>query len=50
MKRLIRLQYNSPVVLTFALVALAALLLGEFTDGWTTTHLFSVYRSSLTDP
>lgn len=50
MKRFVRLQYNSPVVLTFALVALAALLLGDFTDGWTTTHLFSVYRSSLTDP
>ena len=27
MKRLVRLQYNSPVVLTFALLSLAALLL-----------------------
>ena len=50
MKRLVRLQYNSPVVLTFALVALGALLLGKVTDGWTTSHLFSVYRSSLADP
>ena len=49
MKRMVRLQYNSPVVLTFALAALAALLLGKFTGGWTTTKLFSVYRSSLTD-
>ena len=49
MKRMVRLQYNSPVVLTFALAALAALLLGRLTDGWTTTKLFSVYRSSLTD-
>ena len=50
MKKLIRLQYNSPVVLSFALIALGALLLGKVTDGWTTTHLFSVYRSSLADP
>lgn len=45
----IRLQYNSPVVLTFALASLAALLLGIFTGGATTTRFFSVYRSSLTD-
>lgn len=49
MKRFIRLQYNSPVVLTFVLAALAALLLGTITNGWTTGHLFSVYRSPLSD-
>lgn len=49
MKRFVRLQYNSPVVLSFALASLAAVLLGMVTDGWTTTKLFSVYRSSLTD-
>ncbi len=50
MKRwVLKLQYNAPVVLTFALVAFGALLLGRFTGGWTTTHLFSVYRSSLRD-
>lgn len=49
MKRLIRLQYNSPVVLSFALVSLGALLLGKLTNGWTTTYLFSVWHSSLTD-
>ena len=26
------------------------LFLGQYTGGWTTTHLFSVYRSSLKDP
>lgn len=46
MKRL-RLQYNAPVVLSFALCSLAALLLGKITNGWTTAKLFSVYRSSL---
>lgn len=49
MKKLFRLQYNSPVVLTFALISLAALLLGRLTDGWTTKYLFSVWHSSLTD-
>ena len=45
-----KLQYNSPVILTFFFLSLAALALGELTGGWTTFHLFSVYRSSLTDP
>ncbi len=49
MKRLFRLQYNAPVTLTFALVALGALILGKVTDGWTTTYLFSVWHSSLSD-
>ena len=49
MKRLFRLQYNAPVTLTFALVSLAALILGKVTDGWTTTYLFSVWHSSLAD-
>ena len=49
MKRLFRLQYNSPVVLTFALISLVALWLGKLTDGWTTQYLFSVWHSSLAD-
>lgn len=49
MKRLFKLQYNSPVVLTFALVSLVALWLGKLTDGWTTQYLFSVWHSSLAD-
>ena len=49
MKRLFRLQYNSPVVLTFALVSLGALLLAKVTNGWTTVNLFSVWHSSLGD-
>lgn len=48
-KRVVKLQYNSPVVLTFALLSLAALILGVLTGGWTTVKLFSVYRSSPTD-
>lgn len=46
----LKLSYNAPVTLTFALLSLIALILGKFTDGWTTWNLFSVYRCSLTDP
>ena len=49
MKKL-RIQYNSPVVLSFALLSLLALLLGQLTGGWTTRALFCVYRAPLTDP
>ena len=46
----LRVQYNAPVVLTFAFVSLAALVAGHLTGGWTTTKFFSVYRSAFTDP
>ena len=46
----LRVQYNAPVVLTFAFVSLAALIAGHLTGGWTTTKFFSVYRSAFTDP
>ena len=46
----IRLQYNAPVTLTFFFLSLASLVLGYLTNNWTTSHLFSVYRSSMTDP
>lgn len=45
-----RIRYNSPVVLTFALVSLISLLLGYLTNGMTTTMLFEVYRAPLSDP
>ena len=46
----LQLQYNSPVVLTFFLLSLFVLLLDGWTGGWTTMHLFCVYRSPLNDP
>lgn len=49
MKKL-HIHYNSPVVLTFTLLSLLALLLGELTGGWTTQTFFCVYRAPLTDP
>lgn len=44
-----KIQYNSPVVLNFALLSLLALVLGRVTGGWTTAKLFCVYRSPLSD-
>ncbi|MGE4484602.1 MAG: rhomboid family intramembrane serine protease [Oscillospiraceae bacterium] len=43
-------RYNSPVVLTFALISLFALILGDLTGGKTTALLFCVYRSPLLSP
>ncbi len=50
MRFLKKIQYNSPVVLTFAGVSLIALILGYVTGGAVNTLLFSVYRSSPLNP
>ena len=49
-KYVIRIQYNSPVVLTFALLSFAALALSWVLGSAVTMKYFSVYRSSLSDP
>ena len=49
-KKTLHLQYNSPVVLSFALVSLGVLLLNLLTRGRSNVMLFSVYRSSLLQP
>ena len=48
-KATIKLQYNSPVVLSFALISLLVLWFDAFTAGRSTYALFSVYRSSFAD-
>ena len=50
MKRPLKLHYNSPVILTFTAVSLAALILNLVTGGWSNRALFSVYRASMLDP
>jgi membrane associated rhomboid family serine protease len=45
-KRQLVIHYNAPVVLTFAFLSLAVLILDFFTGGATTTKFFCVYRSS----
>ncbi len=46
----IRITFNAPVVLSFAIVSLLALLLKWITKGWTNDHLFMTYRSSMLNP
>ena len=44
------IRFNAPVILSFALLSLLALVLGTLTNDATTYRFFSVYRSSLSDP
>lgn len=46
----LKMSFNSPVVLWFSMICLAALILGIVTNGASTTAVFSVYRSSLASP
>ena len=45
-----RIQYNAPVILSFAILSLLVLGLSSFTNGASNWLLFSVYRAPLTDP
>jgi len=45
-----RIQYNSPLMLSYALFALAVLGLSYLTAGASNSLLFSIHRSALTDP
>ncbi|MBR2570956.1 MAG: rhomboid family intramembrane serine protease [Clostridia bacterium] len=49
-KRTVRIEWNSPAILGFALICLAAMGINHFTGGWANRRLFSVYRASLRDP
>ena len=50
MKRKVKISFNSPVVLWFSIISLAALIIGAITQGASTRLLFSVYRSSFENP
>ncbi len=45
-----KFQYNSPVILTFALISFAVLIVNTLTGGTLNTMLFSVYRSGWASP
>ncbi len=45
-----RLQYNSPVILTYTMLSLTVLIIGNLTGGLTTKLLFSIYKTSFSDP
>ncbi|MBQ5335152.1 MAG: rhomboid family intramembrane serine protease [Oscillospiraceae bacterium] len=49
-KILAKFQYNAPVILTFTLIALLALLINNLTNGWANLYIFSVYRTKLLNP
>lgn len=49
-KTILRISFNSPVVLSFTLICLAAYLLNCLTNGKSNLLLFEVYRSPLTNP
>ena len=44
-----KLQYNSPVILTYVFLCCGVLLLDTLTSGKTTSLCFCVYRSSFSD-
>ena len=46
----VKFSFNSPVVLTFTIICLVALLLNWITGGWANDTFFSVYHSSLLQP
>lgn len=45
-----RITLNAPVILGFSALCLLVLGLNQLTSGWTNSHLFTVYRSSMLDP
>jgi len=45
-----RIKYNSPVILTYAIISFAVLLLGVFTNGASTMNFFVLRPTSFFDP
>lgn len=45
-----KIDYNSPVILSFVIISFISLILGYLTGGLSTSLLFSVYRSSPLNP
>jgi len=50
MKKRVSITFNSPVILTFVMLSLAAMILNIFTSGTSNQLLFMTYRSPLTSP
>lgn len=49
-KKRLKIVVNAPVIIWFSVVCTAALILSMVTNGLSNILVFSVYRSSLTDP
>lgn len=50
LKSKVKISFNSPVILTFAIACVVILIFDYLTNGWLTWNLFSVHRSSLLSP
>lgn len=50
MKKKFVISYNAPVVLTFSLICLVVLIIGNLTGGESTRNFFMTYHSSLRNP
>lgn len=50
MKRRLKIDYNAPVILTFALISLLVLVADTASGGMMTRKFFSVYHAPLSDP
>lgn len=50
MKLTKKIDYNSPIVLSFVIISFISLILGYVTGGLSTKLLFTVYRSSFLSP
>lgn len=46
----LKISFNSPIILCFAILCLLTLILNMLTNGLTNRVFFSVYRSPMTDP
>ncbi len=46
----IKIEFNSPVILGFAIICAISLLLNTITSGYTNSVIFSTYSSSMTSP
>jgi len=45
-----RIHYNSPVILTYAILSLGVFLMGSATNNAITSNFFVIFRTSATDP
>ncbi|MGA1414209.1 MAG: rhomboid family intramembrane serine protease, partial [Candidatus Kapaibacteriota bacterium] len=45
-----KIHYNSPVILTFSLIAFAVMILSTMTGGMSTTALFTAWPSGIFNP
>ena len=50
MKKRLKISYNAPVILSFAFICLAVMLVGMLTGGKSIRLLFMTYHSSLANP